>query len=181
MGMGSVSPVQAPPVQIKVRRDGPVAPVPVVHDQAVINQQIDDCLGCTSTEYIWPDRKYRPRPDLKWFSTNWGTTLVPSAAEQLIIDELEKYNIKWEREISFAGLLLSTGGWARYDFLLPDHNIVIEYHGRCWHTTSDRTTVDTIKEQFCIDNHINLVTYKSQDYYHIPARIKKLMGQIGVR
>lgn len=177
----SVPPVQS---QVQVRRDGSVVvKVPadkIECDWSVINQQIDQYLGCTYTEWVIPDRKYRPRPDLKWFCTNFGATLEPSPAEQKIIDELVRYDIRWEREISFAGLSLSTGGWARYDIWLPDHNTVIEYHGRCWHVTEQRVNVDTIKEQFCINNKINMIVWNSRDYYHIPDRVEQLMSKIGV-
>jgi len=182
---GKRTPVQQSSPQVRVRRDGPVVvKVPVeqvVYDWSAINKQLDEYLGCVETEWMLAISRYRPRSDLHWFCTNFGATIVPSPAEQLIIDELVKYDIVWEREISFAGLQLETKGWARYDFWLPNHNTVIEYHSRVWHSTTQRTDVDKIKEQFCTDNHINLVTYNSQDYYHISARIKELMEELSVQ
>lgn len=145
-----------------------------------LNREVDEFLGGLDIELPVRKNKYRPRPDLVWFDSNFGVTLQPSCAEQKIIDELTKYNIKWAREISFAGLRLTTGGWARYDFYLHEYNTIIEYNSRQYHLIPGRAEVDMIKEQFCKDQAINLVTLTHRDYYHIPVRVKELMDKIGI-
>lgn len=118
---------------------------------------------------------------LQWSTMSFGTTDVPSPAEQLIIDELNKYSVYWKREVSFTALQLATGGFARYDFYLPDHNTLIEYNSKQYHTSPDRIAVDQIKKKFCEDNGIVLVVYTHKDYYFIERRVKLLMNQLGVR
>lgn len=146
--------------------------------RVAIHQQADQFLGTCDIPVM--TNKYRPRLDLKWFDTNWGDTLIPSAAEQLIINELNKYHVEWYREISFAGLQLSTGGWGRFDFYLPDHNLIIEYNSRLHHTRPERAEVDILKAEFCSVNKINLVTWNHRDYYHIAARVEELMRELPV-
>jgi len=116
----------------------------------------------------------------EWFIGDWGIG-KPSAAEQLIIDELNKYHIKWEREVSFFGLQLPSKGWARFDFLLIDHMICIEYDGKLAHNTPARKEVDNIKTQFCSDNHIRLIRYNGEHYYHMEHYIGLLMKELFIR
>lgn len=115
----------------------------------------------------------------KWFIGTWGIG-DPSPAEQRIIDELVKYNIHWEREVSFEGLLSTSGGYCRFDFYLPDHNIIIEYHGKPWHIEPERVANDTIKQEFCSNHNINLIVYNSKHYYHLEDCIMNLMDNIGI-
>lgn len=117
---------------------------------------------------------------LEWFITDWGTKSIPSPAEQLIIDELNKYSVKWKREVSFKGLQLVSTGYARFDFYLIDHNVCIEYNGKIWHVAPDRVENDKIKARFCKKHQIELVILDSSHYYHIEHIIRKLMKRIAV-
>jgi hypothetical protein len=176
------TPVKAALQEPMVKLSKPAPPVDKTSYEykKAIHEQIDEFLGCTTT--VWeklPDNKYRPRPDLQWFDSNWGDTLKPSVPEQMIIDELQKYDIKWEREISFPGLRLVTGGWGRFDFFLVDHNTVIEYDS-FYHDRPDRKEVDKIKTKFCVDNGINLVRYNKQHYHNLHQHVADLMTELCV-
>ncbi len=114
-----------------------------------------------------------------WFICDWGIG-TPSPAEQLIINELDKYVVHWEREVSFEGLQLPSKGWCRFDFYLPDHHMVIEYHGKLWHSSPERVAADKLKMKFCLDNNIKYVWYDSKDYYRMSSRISDLMKELDI-
>lgn len=116
----------------------------------------------------------------EWFITDWGKKSIPSPAEQLIINELVKYPIKWYREVSFKNLQLVSTGYARFDFYFPDHNLCIEYQGKIWHVAPDRVENDKIKARYCIKNHIELMVLDSSSYYHMQHVIYKLMKRLQV-
>lgn len=124
------------------------------------------------------EQVYKSQP-VEWFVGEWGIG-KPSAAEQLIINELNKYHIKWEREVSFFGLQLPTKGWARFDFLLVDHMICIEYDGKLSHNSPARKEVDDIKTEFCNSNNIQLIRYSGEHYYHMELHISKLMKELSI-
>lgn len=126
-----------------------------------------------------PQNILSPQTNQKWFISEWGIG-KPSAAEQLIINELNKYHIKWEREVSFFGLQLATKGWARFDFLLIDHILCIEYDGKLSHNSPARKEVDEIKTQFCKDNNIRLIRYSGEHYYHMELHISRLMKELNI-
>lgn len=116
-----------------------------------------------------------------WYIQDWVRGMQISPAEQLIITELDKYQIAWSREVSFCDMeLTENGGVYRYDFLLPDHRIIIEYHGRDWHSSPSRIQADRIKELFCNRNSIELITYSGAQYYHMTYEIGELMDRLSV-
>ena len=115
----------------------------------------------------------------KWFTGAWGTG-EPSYAEQLIIIELDKYRLHWEREVSFEGLLSPAGGYLRYDFYLPFYNTIIEYHGKEWHLSPERIATDNIKTEFCRQHNIKLITYTSKHYHKLNSEIGILMQKLRV-
>lgn len=117
---------------------------------------------------------------VKWFISEWGVG-DPSPAEQLIIEQLVKYNIHWEREVSFDGLLLPSKGWARFDFYLPEHKVCIEYRGKAYHVIPERRNSDFIKEEFCRANGIELIVWSSQEYYHIDQHVAELMTRLHIK
>ena len=52
-----------------------------------------------------------------------------SSLEQKTKEILEKYNIKYKREVSFENLLGEGNSPLRFDFYLPDYNVLIECQG----------------------------------------------------
>ncbi len=116
----------------------------------------------------------------EYFIGAWVDSLQISPAEQLIMEALGKYYINWEREVSFRGFTLPTGFHPRYDFYLIDHNTIIEYHGREWHSLPGRAETDQLKADYCRDHDIRLIVWSSRDYYHIDTRVGDLMHQLDV-
>ena len=50
--------------------------------------------------------------------------------ESIIEEELNKYNIKYYREVEFDSLINKETGYRyRFDFFIPDKNTIIEYDG----------------------------------------------------
>lgn len=114
---------------------------------------------------------------LEWFITDWGMKSVPSPAEQRIIDELNKYPVKWHREVSFSGFMSPNKGYYRYDFYIPSMRLCIEYDSVMWHNSEQAAIDDRIKTEFCAKNNLRLIRYNRKDYYHMEDRIKKLLGK----
>lgn len=115
-----------------------------------------------------------------WFIGTWGIN-DPSIAEQLIINELNKYKVRWYREVSFSNLILPSGGYPRFDFYLPVHTVAIEYQGEGYHSSTERKASDKIKAKYCKDNDIILHVYDIQHYRTMPATIANLMKSLQVR
>jgi len=107
--------------------------------------------------------------DLKYFTES---NIIPSVAEKLIIDTLLKLNINFSREVYFKDLISPKGGHYRFDFYLPDYNLIIEYDGKKWHKDKTR---DDIKNQYCLDNNINIVRLSSTHYYRMEKSIKRIL------
>lgn len=116
----------------------------------------------------------------QWFIGEWGIG-KPSPAEQLIINELDKYFLDWHREVSFHGLKLPSNGYARFDFWLPDHRLIIEYDSKKWHESPDRVENDEIKSIFCRTHDIKLIRLHSKHYYKMEQSIYDIMKELGVK
>lgn len=116
----------------------------------------------------------------KWFIGEWGIG-KPSPAEQLIINELDKYFLDWHREVSFRGLVLPSGAYARFDFWLPDHKLIIEYDSKKWHGSPDRVENDEIKSNFCRNHSIKLIRLHSKHYYKMEQTVYDIMKELGVK
>lgn len=119
---------------------------------------------------------------LKWFVVERALATI-SPAEQLIVYELNKYHVKWYREIAFEGFMLTSYSYARYDFLIevPGGIIIVEYDGVNWHQNEEQIARDKLKTAFCKKNKIPLVRYDKKDYYHMADRIEQLMAQNNIR
>jgi hypothetical protein len=116
---------------------------------------------------------------IEWFITEWGVG-EPSPAEALIITELNRYPIQWEREVSFRGLQLASLGWARFDFYLPAHNLCIEYQGAGYHDAPERVASDELKATFCRNNNIKLIYLDRNHYFKMPYTISKIMKGLNI-
>lgn len=99
------------------------------------------------------------------FTTNEGCNI--SFAEQIIIDILTEKSIKFEREVTFDGLINPrTKQPLRYDFFIPEMNLIIEYDGKASHASSDVKYRDKIKNEFAANNKIKLVRISGINNIH---------------
>lgn len=101
---------------------------------------------------------------------------IKSKGERAISDFLSKNNIKFEKEKTFDSCILKSGAKARFDFYLPEYQLLIEYDGEQhfiisnWNTqeklnkTQER---DAYKNQWCKDNNYKLLRIKYTDFINI--------------
>jgi hypothetical protein len=91
-----------------------------------------------------------------------------SKGEKQILLYLTKYNINYIKEKSFNNCLSPKGNKLRFDFYLPDYNLLIEFDGqhhykpvnkynRAKRVHKQTVINDQIKNQFVLDNNINLL------------------------
>jgi very-short-patch-repair endonuclease len=82
----------------------------------------------------------------------------PSHSERLIMKHLQSERIKFEREVNFTGLVNPlTNAPLRYDFYIPQFNLIIEYDGVKYHANIDVKDRDRIKDNFAKRNKIDIV------------------------
>ena len=112
---------------------------------------------------------------IEYFTEPWSQSIKPSVAEQKIIDELNKHNVRYLREVSFTGLLSPTGGYMRFDFFIPDANICIEYQGEEYHSTPEQLYKDKVKKDFCNKYGIKLIAFTKTHYYTLDDQIAYLV------
>ena len=70
--------------------------------------------------------------------------------------------------------------WYLYDFYCPDLNLIIEYHGRYYHSTPEDEEKDELKRQFALDRGYNFLhVYDDQPdaYDHCIKGIKELLNE----
>lgn len=103
---------------------------------------------------------------------------VSSRGEAKIGSLLSKMDIPYEKEKTFPGCRNpKTGGILRFDFYIPEQNMIIEYDGNIhssptfgWNDYNYYETIvyrDKIKTQFCEDNQIKLIRIPYTDYEDI--------------
>ena len=89
---------------------------------------------------------------------------------------LEKYNIDYDWQVEYDGLVGLGGGNLSYDFYLPKYNLLIEYQGEYHDGTVPNQTQeqfekqqehDRRKKQYTIDNNINLLEIWYWDFDNI--------------
>lgn len=92
-----------------------------------------------------------------------------SKGEEKIIDILNNLNIKYETQKIFKNCQFSnTGGFAKFDFYLPEYNLIIEYDGEQhfqyqnngWNNKENFEKTqqrDQFKNQWCKENNISLI------------------------
>lgn len=86
--------------------------------------------------------------------------------EAIIINGFKANQIKFHREVSFDGLVNpSTGCLLRYDFYLPEHNLIVEYDGKSYHGSKKVKERDEIKNRFAELNGINLIRISGGEKY----------------
>ncbi len=90
-----------------------------------------------------------------------------SKGERVVAKILTDHNVLFEHEKTFANLVSETGNKLRFDFYLPQSNILIEYDGAQHFEPIERfggelglqntRKNDQIKNNFCQDNAIQLI------------------------
>lgn len=108
---------------------------------------------------------------------------LKSKGEALIQSILEQNNIQFIKEKTFPNCRFkNTGGLARFDFYLPNYNIIIEYDGeQHFHKTDFYTQEqfeniqqrDCEKTQYCKDNNIPLIRISYTDYNKLDIKYLK--------
>ena len=110
-------------------------------------------------------------------STSCGC--IKSLGEEKISKILKSHNIEFEKEKIFDTCINpDTNSKLRFDFYLPKYNILIEYQGSQhyeasnsgWNTEDKLTNQikkDKIKEKWCKDNNIKLITIPYTKYNNI--------------
>ena len=80
-----------------------------------------------------------------------------SPMEKIIAKELRSLGIKYAREVIFEGCVNPlTGKNLRYDFYLPELNLLIEYDGAAYHEDPDVRYRDSLKNDFAKSNNIKM-------------------------
>jgi len=84
--------------------------------------------------------------------------IEPSHAERLIMKQLQKERVIFEREVNFTGLVNPlTNAPLRYDFYIPKFNLIIEYDGAQFHSSFEVKDRDRIKNDFAKKHKIQLI------------------------
>jgi Zn-finger nucleic acid-binding protein len=91
-----------------------------------------------------------------------------SKGEKMIEKVLSDLNIKYEKQKTFEGCKFKNK--LKFDFFIPEMNICIEYDGiqhfqPCWYFGGKKAFTlqkikDQIKNDFCLNNKINLIRFK---------------------
>lgn len=121
---------------------------------------------------------------LEWFIVERALSNI-SNAEQLIVNELVRYNVSWYREVAFHSLKTEKG-YYRYDFLIetPESQVgffIVEYDGALSHMTPEQAAKDIIKTNYCHKHNIPLIRFDSRHYYKLPYEISSLMNMFHIK
>lgn len=117
------------------------------------------------TDLISYNRSHGNNPCLCWRTESRGALKVRTL--------LEAHNIKYELEKTFDSCLSPNGKKLRFDFYLPDYNLLIEYDGEhhfknCFGEGDKKLLLqqayDKIKDIWCEENNISLVRIPYTEY-----------------
>lgn len=149
----------------------------------IVEDKVQDIVSLDDIEEEMAKIKnIAPNPrDTTWFLCTHKDLPAPSVTETEIITALEKYSIKWVREVSFKGLQFTTYSYPRFDFYLPDYNIIIEYDGQYAHSTKQQLATDKAKDMFCKNNNIRVIRYNRKHYYNLQSHVCSLMKELKVK
>lgn len=115
-----------------------------------------------------------------------------SHGEERIVKILIENNINFEQQKTYKDLKSDKNYALRFDFYLPDYNILIEYDGiqhfkytdgSCWNDEnnfSETQKRDKIKNEYCLKNNIPLIRipytdFNKLDYNYLLDRISEVM------
>ena len=106
----------------------------------------------------------------KYWSVNG---IEPSFAEKQIARKLHEIHIGFKQEVCFESCRnSSTGNHLRFDFYLPDLNILIEYDGKQYHESELVKCRDSDKDRYARDWGIKLI--RVSGLKNIDAAIKTI-------
>lgn len=126
---------------------------------------------CESTKFIFmeiPIPKVNVRTD--WYIHEYGKNQEISPTEKIIQQTLIKMNKLFFREVSFRGFGHPYSPF-RFDFYLPQENLLIEYDGR-FHRKKEQKDRDKIKDMFC---KIKLIRFNIKHYKTLSEHVKKVL------
>lgn len=118
---------------------------------------------------------------------------IPSYGEELTQKLLDQYNIVFEREKVFDGLTGLGGKSLRFDFYMPEHNVIIEINGEGHYKEYTNNFLndniirhDKIKRDFCKKQGIKLydieylstVIGKNNALKHVEERVLEIIRGI---
>lgn len=113
-----------------------------------------------------------------------------SKGEKKIAELLNQYNINFKKEHFFADLKSEKGNPLRFDFFLPDHNILIEYQGehhykpinkykRAQKTHNLTKYHDNLKQNYVNDiDGLHLLSIPYTFYNHLDELFIKLIKKL---
>jgi len=112
-----------------------------------------------------------------------------SKGEKEVIDILNEYKIKFEQEKTFDKCRSNKNRKLRFDFFLPDYNLLIEYDGEHHFAPvnkyrrakiTHRSTVkhDVIKNKFVKEQNINFLRIPHWEFNSILDLIKDKVTEI---
>ena len=118
------------------------------------------------------NKKHRKHIDfstIDFYNYTSDNTIVPSFAEQRIINILEKNNIEYLREVSFKNFGNNDKHSFRFDFFIPQLGLIIEYDGE---QHLQYRTNDTIKDHFLISKDIFILRLNKKNWNTLEAVIQ---------
>lgn len=106
----------------------------------------------------------------------WSNARVePSFTEAIIMRKLDKFGIKYLREVAFVSCRNSrTGAHMRYDFFIPSLRIILEYDGKAYHVEENTKMRDSEKDKYAKDFGIKLIRISGIN--NISAAIDRVVG-----
>lgn len=110
-----------------------------------------------------------------------------SIAESFIQQALITINVPYKREYKFKDCVSPyTNRQLRFDFYIPSHNMIIEFHGDQHFTPNimmhkgDKFQRfqhhDAIKKQYVLDNGLTYICFVTKDVKHLESLVVKLLS-----
>lgn len=113
---------------------------------------------------------------LSYYQTPIGQSVRQSPTERRISLVLKKSKVKFVTECSFKGFGYENYSY-RFDFYLPDYNVIIEYDGK--HHLKEKIKLnDNIKNKFCKDNGIKIYRFNIKHYVDLEKYIVRLLKKL---
>lgn len=125
---------------------------------------------------IYPQKRtvYIPKinPLKDYYQSTIGKKSTLSPPEARIRDVLKSKGVFFIRECSFRNFGHPIAPY-RFDFYLPEYEVVIEYDGK-HHSKAAFRKNDRLKNQFCKKNHIRIYRYAAKHYASLELYINRL-------
>lgn len=125
----------------------------------ITNKTDIKCLDCGAIEYSSSPNDVLQRSGGCHLCGKIGIESVNHRFVKRILNDM---GIKYITEHSFGGLVSDLGYSLRFDFFLPDYNLVIEYDGE-YHSREYFVKRDAIKDKYCLENDIKILRLPSNE------------------